>query len=191
MNFLSTVFLIIGFFSVVLFGVGCAEQPSTNDTLPPPSSKQLVDYEKILYRWLMDRKYAQLAANDTSWAVDKRVRDTGPFINGKNYGVHPAVRIYYSPEVKRWLRNKRKGPVDDGAIIVKEMFLPPAEIYQELKKVDPQGYEEGRAPRRAQRDRRLHRAVDRRHLGGAQERADRRFRGRVMRHVAARLPQRA
>ena len=86
------------------------EQPVTSDsTLCPPSSMPLVDYEKILYRWLIDRKHAELAERDTSWAVDKRVRDTGPFINGSYYGTHPGVRIYYSPEVKEWLLNNREG----------------------------------------------------------------------------------
>lgn len=118
------------------------EQPVTSDsTLGAPSSMPLVDYEKILYRWLIDRKYAKLAEHDTSWAVDKRVRDTGPFINGSYYGTHPAVRIYYSPEIKKWLLNDRKGEVEDGGIIVKEMFMPPAAIYRELEEVDPEGYE--------------------------------------------------
>ena len=112
-----------------------------DSTLPPPSSMPLADYEKILYRWLIDRTYATLAAHDTSWAVDKRVRDTGPFINGSYYGVHPAVRIYYSPEVKTWLRKDRQGIVADGGIIIKEMFMPPAAIYQELEQADPDGYE--------------------------------------------------
>ncbi|MBV7340175.1 hypothetical protein KFU94_70615 [Chloroflexi bacterium TSY] len=122
-----------------------AEQPSTcASTLPLPSSMPsmpLADYEKLLFEWLFDRQYAELAENNDAWAVDKRVRDTGPFVNGTYYGVHPAVRIYYSPEVKTWLENGREGPVADCGIIIKEMFKPPAAIYAELERVDPEGYD--------------------------------------------------
>lgn len=95
--------------------------------LPLPSTLPLQDYEKKLYPWLMKREYAK-----AGWAVDKEVRDTGPYIAGQYYGTHPAVRIYYSPEVVSWLQGGRKGELPDGAIIVKEMFTPPAVLYQEL-----------------------------------------------------------
>lgn len=94
------------------------------DTLPPPSSMLLRDYERILYRWLFCRQYAK-----SDWSRDKAVRDTGPFIDGLNYGTHPAVKIYYSPEVMLWLNKGRKGSIPDGAVIVKEMYNPPAAIY--------------------------------------------------------------
>ena len=48
------------------------------------------------------------------------------------YGTHPAVRIYYSPEVMDWLNSGRQGDVADGGMIIKEMFPPPAALY-----VDP------------------------------------------------------
>ncbi|MHC4708051.1 MAG: hypothetical protein ACYS8I_13315, partial [Planctomycetota bacterium] len=61
--------------------------------LAAPSSMPLQDYERDqLYPWLNARKYTGLG-----WAVDKQVRDTGPFVNQLYYGTHPAVRIYYSP----------------------------------------------------------------------------------------------
>lgn len=106
-----------------------------------PSKLPLADYERVLYEFLFTRKYQQLG-----WAVDKGVRDTGPFLDDKPYGTHPAVRIYYSPEIIKWLVNGRVGVPDDGAMIIKEMFAPPAIQYEELKKnpvfeTNPQGYQ--------------------------------------------------
>lgn len=40
---------------------------------------------------------------------------------GLSFGVHPAVRLYYSPEVVEWLCNNREGELPDGAIVIKEM----------------------------------------------------------------------
>ena len=96
--------------------------------LPLPSSLPLADYETTLYSFLFDREYT-----DRNWCVDREARDTGPFILGSNYGTHPAVRIYYSPGVINWLRRGRKGEIPDGAMIIKEMFSPPAARYNELK----------------------------------------------------------
>ena len=52
-------------------------------------------------------------------------RLTGPYVgkigSGESFGTHPAVRIYYSPEVVDWLCNGREGEIPDGAMIVKEM----------------------------------------------------------------------
>ena len=111
---------------------GCA-------SLPAPSSIPIQDYEKKLYRWLMTRQYKKL-----NWRRDKTVRDTGPFINSVYYGTHPAVRIFYSPEVIAWLENNREGELPDGSIIVKEMFMPPAVFYQDMahnpKYKNPQDY---------------------------------------------------
>ena len=96
--------------------------------LPLPSSMPLGDYEEQLYEFLFERKYTELG-----WAVDREVRDTGPFILGANYGTHLAVRIYYSPDVLNWLVNHREGAIPDGAMIIKEMYAPPAARYMELK----------------------------------------------------------
>ena len=99
--------------------------------LPLPSSLPLVDYEKKLYSWILNREYAALG-----WRHDKQIRDTGPYINGVYHGTHPAVHIYYSPEMMHWLTQRETGgkkSIPDGAIIVKEMFNPPAAIYTELK----------------------------------------------------------
>ncbi len=117
-------------------------------SLPAPTGLYLRDYEKILYDFILRRKYDEM-----KWCVDKKVRDTGPWIEGTYYGVHPAVRIYYSPRMMYWLtgdpdywqegkasgqalpRPPRTGPVPDGAMIVKEMYMPPAELYAELQRL--------------------------------------------------------
>ncbi len=96
--------------------------------LPLPSSLPLQEYENALYQFLFDRTYTELG-----WAVDRRVRDTGPFLLGENYGTHPAVRIFYSPEIMRWLCNGRRGLIPDGAMVIKEMFVPPAARHNELQ----------------------------------------------------------
>ena len=95
--------------------------------LPLPGSLPLQDYEKVFYTWLMERQYQSLG-----WLGDKSVRDTGPFINTQYYGTHPAARIYYSPEVIQWLVGGRQGDLPDGSIIIKEMFHPPAVMYQDM-----------------------------------------------------------
>jgi len=64
------------------------------------------------------------------WTRDKRVRDTGPYIDGIYYGTHFAVRIFYSPGVHAWLKNDRQGDIPDGAMIIKEMWAPPAARYE-------------------------------------------------------------
>jgi hypothetical protein len=150
------VFMLVSLFVAILSG-SCAavrepalpdrlESPAASQigepaNLPLPSSMPLADYERLLYDWLMHQEYKTL-----DWAVDKGVRDTGPFVEGESYGTHPAVRIYYSPEVLAWLQDDRPGDIADGAIIVKEMYLPPAELYQELQndpkyENDPAAYE--------------------------------------------------
>jgi hypothetical protein len=100
----------------------CNLQP----VMPPSSNPQA--FETALYAFLQGDCYDLLG-----WARDKNLRDTGPFINmpplanaGSNFGTHPAVRIYYSPQVMTWMNGGRKGSIADGGIIVKEMHNPPA-----------------------------------------------------------------
>ena len=78
---------------------------------------------------------------ELGWAMDKTVRDTGPYIAtqdtnggfaGAYNGTHAPVLIWYSPEMMKWLRANRPAnaaaapktpaPVPDGAIVVKEMY---------------------------------------------------------------------
>ncbi len=96
--------------------------------LPLPSELALLDYQKALYPFIANRSYVGLG-----WTPDKGWRDTGPFVLGTSYGIHPAVRIYYSPEVIAWLEGGRLGAVPDGAIVVKEMASPPSARYNEYR----------------------------------------------------------
>ena len=95
--------------------------------LPLPSGflpARLPEFQAQLKSFLSSGKYRTL-----DWCEDKRLRDTGPFINGVSYGVHPTVKIYYSPSVINWLLKKSQ-VIPDGAMIVKEQYSPPAARYQ-------------------------------------------------------------
>ncbi len=124
----------------LLILIGCRSfsgtQPSEDfgakSPLPLPASMPLRNYEELLYTWLLEQQYKQL-----EWQHDVSVRDTGPYIRNEYFGTHPAVRIFYSPEVMRWLERGRTGEIPDGAMIIKEMYPPPAVLYQELEQ-DPQ-----------------------------------------------------
>jgi mono/diheme cytochrome c family protein len=74
--------------------------------------------------YLRSYRYRELG-----WCVDKSVRDTGPYLHGAYYGTHPAVRIFYSPEMIAWLRAGRRGAPADGAVMVKEQYDAPAARY--------------------------------------------------------------
>ncbi|HEY8185491.1 MAG TPA: cytochrome P460 family protein [Pyrinomonadaceae bacterium] len=97
--------------------------------LPLPSSflpAKLPEFQLQLKTFVTSGKYRTL-----SWCEDKNLRDTGPFINGVSYGVHPTVKIYYSPSVINWLLRKNPDElIPDGAMIVKEQYSPPAARYQ-------------------------------------------------------------
>jgi hypothetical protein len=108
-----------------------AAAQDTCSKLPEPT-------ETSLYPWLEARCYVKLYdTKGSGWTRDKMVRDTGPYIAGVavgtpsdlDYGVHPAVRIYYSPEIMTWLQGGRKGAIADGGTIVKEMYYPPNAAY--------------------------------------------------------------
>src|SRR5580692_11600173 len=50
-----------------------------------------------------------------NWQHDAQVRTSD--------GVHPFVRVWYSPSLFEWITVKnRTGPVPDGAMVVKEQF---------------------------------------------------------------------
>src|SRR5262245_40458837 len=105
----------------------CANQDESG--LPLPSSflpARLPEFQAQLKSFLTSGKYRTL-----KWCEDKKLRDTGPFVNGVSYGVHPTVKIYYSPAVIDWLIKKdSKKLIPDGAMIVKEQYSPPAARYQ-------------------------------------------------------------
>lgn len=99
---------------------GKGEMPFALPSSIPP--EKLADYEKQMLAWLTRRAYA----TDLSWCGDKGIRDTGPWINDVYYGTHKAAKIYYSPAVMTWLIEGRKGPIPDGAMIIKEGIPSPA-----------------------------------------------------------------
>ncbi|HEY2169981.1 MAG TPA: hypothetical protein VGJ30_10185 [Candidatus Angelobacter sp.] len=93
--------------------------------LPPGEP---VEFEKQVLAYLSTLGYRKLG-----WCEDKWVRDTGPFMKGADAIVHPPVRIFYSPEVSKWLVGDRQGDIPDGAVIIKEQFAPtPAARYRDI-----------------------------------------------------------
>jgi hypothetical protein len=105
-----------------------------NANLPLPNTflpERLPEFQKILSDFLQHGEYLKLG-----WNEDKGLRDTGPFINGKPYGVHPTVKIYYSPGIMKWLIDGRTGTIPDGSMIIKEQYTPPAAQYQ-IKAPEP------------------------------------------------------
>src|SRR6185369_10353351 len=105
----------------------CANKDESG--LPLPSTflpARLPEFQTQLTSFLTSGKYRTL-----NWCEDKKLRDTGPFVNGVSYGVHPTVKIYYSPFVIKWLVDKDKSKlIPDGAMIVKEQYSAPAARYQ-------------------------------------------------------------
>ncbi len=102
---------------------GAGREAPINLQDPPPLSDLDAknEYDLAFQDFLIARDYV----NELEWSGDMNWRLTGPYVGeigkGQNYGVHPAVRIYYSPEVLEWLCNGREGSIPDGAMIIKEM----------------------------------------------------------------------
>src|SRR5215211_6427599 len=125
--------LVLCFVLIVLTSSTAAQtSPCANGQesgLPLPSGflpGKLPEFQAQLKTFLTSGKYKTL-----NWCEDKKFRDTGPFVNGVSYGVHPTVKIYYSPSVINWLLRKDPNQViPDGAMIVKEQYTPPAARYQ-------------------------------------------------------------
>jgi hypothetical protein len=96
----------------------------------PPGEPVAVEKQLLAY-------LNTLAYRNLGWCQDKSVRDTGPLIQNTGAIVHPAVHIYYSPEVSNWLVNGREGDIPDGAVIIKEQFSPiPAARYHGIAMKD-------------------------------------------------------
>ena len=89
-----------------------------------PSSERGIDaYEKVLSDFVNKGCYK----TSPGWKADSQIRDTGPYIGGKKYGTHNAVRVYYSPEIVEWMNTGRKeDKIPDGGAIIKEMYDMPA-----------------------------------------------------------------
>ncbi|SMF63899.1 hypothetical protein SAMN06265365_12398 [Tistlia consotensis] len=119
--------------AVLLFagvaGVRAETQPSQDLACAWPAPAQ-ASVDAFVQHWCYD-----------GWEKDVRVRDTGPYIAQNplstaplDFGVHPAVRIYYSPNMAHWVEAGRPagGPLQP-AMLVKEMYYPPpAARYQGL-----------------------------------------------------------
>ena len=90
-------------------------------------------FDGALRKFLRAQVYTQLSG----WGFDQNWRMTGPYVgefgSGQSYGVHPAVRVYYSPEMVDWMCGNRKGEIPIGAMIIKEM----ANINEDLGIVKP------------------------------------------------------
>ncbi len=96
-------------------------QPA-NLPLPNPSAslEEKNRYDITLRDFLRSYKYRELG-----WLSDQRWRMTGPYVgdfgSGQSYGVHPAVRVWYSPEMLNWMCADRVGDIPVGAMVIKEM----------------------------------------------------------------------
>ncbi|HMX29737.1 MAG TPA: hypothetical protein PKC13_29395, partial [Blastocatellia bacterium] len=89
----------------------CQCPDAKENPLPSPTSLSPDEFHDKLLAFLESREYANL-----KWCEDKRVRDTGPWIDGMSYGVHPSVKVFYSPAVMEWLVGGRLGNIPDGAM---------------------------------------------------------------------------
>jgi hypothetical protein len=110
-----------------------------------PSALPLDRYEEKLSAYVRNYCHRDPSAG---WKVDKRIRDTGPYIatlqndvwEGRYFGTHTAVLVWYSPEMYDWLKTNRPEtgrrtaatPVPDGSMIIKEMYSPPAAACAEV-----------------------------------------------------------
>ena len=135
----------------------CDDHPDRGDPadlpLPDPQAS-LVDknaYDISLRDWLRKHTY-----RDLGWISDQRWRLTGPYVgefdSGKSYGVHPAVRVWYSPKMVDWMCSLRDGEIPAGAMIIKEMHGIKAQplgidtssecirLNQDPAKIDPESW---------------------------------------------------
>jgi hypothetical protein len=106
--------------------------------LPPgePPAVQQLETSMLAYLYGIDPNIVPSHSKNLypyrrlGWCVDKYVRDTGAYVHGDYFGTHPAVRIYYSPEMVAWMRGGRRGYPADGAVMIKEQYPPPAAQYR-------------------------------------------------------------
>jgi len=95
---------------VALFGLPAITHAIPCASLPPASSPGFLPE---LTKFLNHKCY-----QNENWQHDAAIRTSD--------GVHPYVKIWYSPEVYKWMTlNARKGLIPNGAIIVKEMYTSP------------------------------------------------------------------
>lgn len=111
--------------SIVSPGAAAQSVASPCDLKPYlPVSKDEAELNQRLDLFVHSACYETLG-----WAKDLLPqRNTGPWIMGWSYGTHPAIRVYYSPEVVEWMKKpeKSRGTIPDNAIIIKVQFPLPA-----------------------------------------------------------------
>ncbi len=118
------------------YGVEVASAQSAIPTVKPcgwplrqlPSQIGTAAFEQQLSDYVNNFCYR----TDPGWKSDLEIRDTGAYLGGKYYGTHNAVRVYYSPEIVKWLgsgsdRDRKEGDIPDGGTIIKEMYPAPAQ----------------------------------------------------------------
>ncbi len=120
---------IVSVLTVATMVAGCGDSASPphddrSSGLPLPSEVSREEYQSALYAFLGSFRYRELG-----FRRDKTIRDTGPWKNGRYHGTHPAVRLWYSEGAIAWLEAGRVGELPDGAMIIKEMYDPPAARY--------------------------------------------------------------
>ncbi len=102
--------------SVTDFGVPAPENLRSAPSIFNLEEKNNYDLE--FQEFVRNRTYI----NELNWFGDMTWRLTGPYVGiigeGLSFGVHPAVRIFYSPEVVEWLCNNREGELPDGSMII-------------------------------------------------------------------------
>ncbi len=118
----------------------CAQAPrgaKWAEAAPQPGETGALSdvYAERVAGWLRGLTYR---AAPYEWLHDARWRLTGDYEgcppDGVDHGPHPAVRIYYSPEVIDWMCEYRRGEderpgaeaLPAGAMIIKEMISPEA-----------------------------------------------------------------
>jgi hypothetical protein len=98
--------------------------------IPPPLANLLAKdvFDVAFQSFLRSRVYDTVLG----WKHDLNWRLTGPYVgaigSGLSLGVHPAVRVYYSPEMIDWLCSDRTAAIPDGAAIIKEMHAIDASL---------------------------------------------------------------
>ncbi|HYG77773.1 MAG TPA: cytochrome P460 family protein, partial [Planctomycetota bacterium] len=90
--------------------------------LPNPSKIGVERYTKLLHEFIKQ-------GGHEGWKHDPQTRPTGPFFvhddgEVESLGTHSpaAVKVYYSPEVWKWMTGDRKAPIPDGGMIVKVLY---------------------------------------------------------------------
>ena len=112
-----------------------ADCAKLDEAMRHPGAVPLDQYERTLDDFISHYCHRRLADH---WAMDKTVRDAGPFVatlangvwTGNEQATHFPVLVWYSPEMADWLEKYRAPghttpnppPVPDGAIMVKEMY---------------------------------------------------------------------